>query len=73
VPISHRRQKHREEEELVDLSSSRVEDAPKKPDCRFSPEQMNSRTTPVLEPALPIPVRARTETEMAESNSTVNW
>jgi hypothetical protein len=53
VPISHRRQKHREEEELVHLSSSRVEDAPQKPDCRSSPEQMNSRTAPVSEACSP--------------------
>jgi hypothetical protein len=49
VPISHRRQKHREEEELVDLSSSHVEDAPQKHDCRSSPEQMNSRMAAVSE------------------------
>ena len=33
--------------------SSRVEDAPQKPNCRSSPEHMNSRTTPVLEACSP--------------------
>jgi len=38
----HASRRRHEVEEVVDRSSSRVEDAPQKPDCRSSPEQMNS-------------------------------
>ena len=49
----HASRRRQEVEEVVDRSSSCVEDALQKPDCRSSPEQMNSRTMPVSEACSP--------------------
>jgi hypothetical protein len=49
----HASRRHWEVEEVADRSSSLVEDAPKKSDCRSSPEQMNSRTAPISKACSP--------------------
>ena len=61
VSISRHCHERREEDEVVEQSSSRVI-VPQKRDGRPSPKQMNTKTTQFRRHALPIPVLAGTGT-----------